>query len=653
MPRESGTKQERINFPYWEGVNSTVQQTIARRSELAHVENARAPIIGVLEKRQGQAKVGTGPNGEVFYTEANYGLAKLPLESTSAQGVFRLSATHTFSNTLSISVHDYVNVIDVQGVTTNTDLYIKVGDTVIVSEPNFFVRSDNGNGVIDGTSVAASIYSLSNLNIWTILADTSAQNIIGANADFAIVDGSLVVVNGKDYNRMISSDGTTVIDSTEAGSLFNSPRSKKVVSYKSRIYLANFIRNAVQYKTTILRSSFPLGIIALVNGDVAASATITVTDTKYFYTDSGMNSYDVYRGGTKIETITVTTINEKSIVASGAVTLLSSDEIWIAGTFTGAKQYRWVNNPTSIGKDVKQYDTFKLSGGEEDEITLFDTIGNILLIGNKNTLMTWNDFTLENFDTGIGCCSKNGYVKLKGSLYFLHYSGIYSTTGAAPVLISRKIERYIKGATKEGLESAASGFKGLSIFFSIGNVTLYNPDGSLWKVLSDVCLEYNTADQNWYVHINVPGNMFLNFINSSGTEQLLMGHTETGNPIKEFLIGTTDDGKEIFFRADTQQIQLNPQFETFSSPIAIVTRLQRGTLAKCFVALDDDDFYEIQGTVTKGVSILKIHSKDTKSIVTPPLAREIRISWRDSSKQLCRLIQSAIIFIPGTMDYSE
>lgn len=123
--------------------------------------------------------------------------------------------------------------------------------------------------------------------------------------------------------------------------------------------------------------------------------------------------------------------------------------------------------------------------------------------------------------------------------------------------------------------------------------------------------------------------------------------------VKEFLTGNTDDGKEIFFRADSQQIQLNSQFETFSSPIAIATRLKRGSLVKCFVALDDGDFYEIQGTTTKGVSILKIHSKDKGSIPTPPLAREVRVSWRDSSKQLCRLIQSAIIFIPGTMDYSE
>lgn len=128
---------------------------------------------------------------------------------------------------------------------------------------------------------------------------------------------------------------------------------------------------------------------------------------------------------------------------------------------------------------------------------------------------------------------------------------------------------------------------------------------------------------------------------------------EEGNlPVNEFLTGNTDNGKEIMFRADTQQIVLMTEFETFANPLAIVTKLQRGSMVKCFVALGDDDFYELEGTVKKGVSIVKVHSK-SKEIETPPIAREIRVSWRDSSKQLCRLTQGEIVFLPTTMNYTE
>jgi hypothetical protein len=473
--RESGAKQERISIPYFEGVNSAVQHVIARRTELAHMENARAPIIGVLEKREGQAVIGTADGGGVFETLGNYGLAYWVDGGSESQGLIRVTS-------------------------------------------------------VDGA--VANVYFLNTDDEWIILGNANTQNLSLSTCDFANADGKLIIVNGVDGNMMITSaisgSTATVINSTSVGSLFNSPIANKVAFYKGRIYLSDYFdSDGNELKTTILRSSYPMGIISLVNGDVDAvddsgNWTIPVTDTKYFYLDAGMNAYEIYRGNQKVATITINNFTETSIVAlaagvtfeSGFTGFLSADEVWIDGTFDGEKQYRWISNSGSVGRDVKQYDTFKLVGGDEDATNLMEPIGNILMIANKNAIMTWNDYNLENFDMGIGCCSKNGYVKLKGSLYFIHYSGIYSTSGSMPQLLSRKIERYVKGATKAGLEAAAAGFKGLSVFFTIGDVTLYNNDGSVWKTLPQVCLEFNVADQNWYVHTNVTSTQFETFIDT-------------------------------------------------------------------------------------------------------------------------------------------
>ncbi|MFA6315578.1 MAG: hypothetical protein WC648_04400 [Candidatus Paceibacterota bacterium] len=142
-------------------------------------------------------------------------------------------------------------------------------------------------------------------------------------------------------------------------------------------------------------------------------------------------------------------------------------------------------------------------------------------------------------------------------------------------------------------------------------------------------------------------------VDNISLKEVITDETGPNFSVKEFLSGTTDEGDPIFFRADSQQLQLNQSFEVFSTPLAIVNRTQRGNSMKCFVALDDGDYYELQGTVSKGVSTLKIHSIDKSNIPSPPLAREIRISWRDSSKQLCRLIQTSIIFSGNTMDITE
>lgn len=650
---ETSNNEQRIAIPYFEGVNSTVQHVISKITELSHSENARSKQIGSIEKREGQARYGTNTHGVAFYGVADYGLFKFANNGQNI-GVFRVSAATTQDpSTLSLSVFDLTSVGDYPLVGSNiVTLVVKPVEYVSVAEPTIFSRLDTDTIILDGTSTASNIYSLSPTLEWTGLSDTSAQNIIGANIDTARFDTNIALVNGHDYNRYIKGDGVTVVDSAEAGHLFNSPRAKKVSYYKNRIYLANFTRNGVEYPTTIMRSSYPLGIVALANGDSTghtSGADLEVTDTKYFYTDSGMNSYEVYRGFTKVANITVTAVNATSVTVthSGTVDFLSADEIWVAGTFTGEKQYRWVSGPSSISRDVKQYDSFKLSGGDEDGITMMVPLGNVLMIANKNSLMTWNDYMLENLDLGIGCASPNGYVKHMGACYFLHYTGVYSTTGGVPVLISRKIERYIRGATKAGIENAATGFKGLSVFFSIGDVTLYKKDNSFWKTLSDVCLEYHIADQNWYVHTNVPAGKFANFIDTAGTEHLLMNHTGS-NTVKEFLVGNTDDGEEIHFRADTQLFQLMKKPEMFASPTAIVAEIDRGSLVECFVSVDGADFYPVKGAFRKGISFLKI-SEEKKGDVSPQTCRNIQISFRDSSKQICKLLQLSMAFSPSNV----
>ena len=568
--RESGTKQERISIPYFEGVNSTVQQVIARRSELSHSENARAPMIGVLEKREGQSSIGSSISGQTFITAANYGITYYEDGGTESLGLIRVTS-------------------------------------------------------LDGTS--ASIYFLNQANKWQLIQNDIALNMTARNCSFSIVEDNLLVVNGIDPNKMIvGSVGNTteMIDSTTIGSLYRSPAANKAAYYKSRIYLANYYSGGEHLKTTVLRSSYAMGLISLISGDfgtmassisivsggtgysvndiltltnydpAATTATVIVTtvsngvvtgvrlisngamnsmttyetqavpaggtgctiaitglmsntqgnewkfdltDTKYIYADAGMNHYEIYRGNLKVATVNVRNMTETSIYAdqtgvtfeSGFSSILSSDEVWISGTFSGKKQYRWTFNASTAGRNTKQYDTFKLTGGSEDEITLLEPVGNILMIANKNSMMTWNDYTLENFDLGVGNVSKNGYTKLKGAIYFLHYSGVYSTSGSVPQLISRKIERYIKGATKAGLENAAAGYKGLSIFFTIGDVTLYKNDGSIWKVLDSVCLEYNIADQNWYVHTNVTATQFSTYMQTDGKERLTMCSIQAGN----------------------------------------------------------------------------------------------------------------------------
>lgn len=659
MASKSGAEQ-RLPISYFEGVNSTVQHGIAKSSELFYIENGRSKVIGSIEKREGQQKFGTTAAGTPFYATGNFGLTKFINEGGN-QGIFRLSTAGVQNAaTLTLSVFDDVRVGEYFYMGDNNPaLQVRAIEYITISEPDMLGFTDGTARILDGTSYRSSIYSLDNNNLWNVLADADGQNILGADADFAKVDDNLVMVNGRDYNRMIDKDGATVTTSLNPGDLYNSPRARKSAFYKNRMYLGDIIKNGVRYKTTIARSSYPLGIIALLNGDLTASDgsgswVIPVTDTKYFYSDTGMNIYEVYRGNSKIATVTLSSVQQTTVTAtvantvfeSGYTSFLSADEIWVSGTFTGDKQYRWVGGDSAVNRDVKQYDTFKITGGDESEITMMELIGNVLLIANRNTMMTWNDYMLENMDLGVGCVSPNGYAKLMGSLYFIHYSGVYSTTGGVPTLLSRKVDRYIKGATRGNLEKSCVGFKGLSVFFTIGDVTLYNKDGSFQKVVKDVCLEFNVGDQSWYIHTNVPALEFANFIDTKGVERLLYASSAAGASVKEFLVGSTDDGEVIFFRMDTQVMQISKSFETYAIPTELLVETERGTLLKAYIAIDEeDDFYPLEGSIRKGVSGLKITAKDPKVQKQTPV-RKITVSLRDESRQTCKILQLAVIYVP-------
>jgi hypothetical protein len=643
--REPGAKSERYPISYFAGVNSTVQHGLAKPQEPEYIENARAPMIGVLEKRAGQTAI-----DKSFFSDGNYGLIRFLNDDPTSQGIYRISSPFNSSASTSISSSPSTS-LSVSASISESPSTSPSRSTSPSSSPSTSLSTSTSPSASpsSGSTGTANIYKLDSNDHWTILADADAQDLVASQFSSTIVNGSLVLVNKYGSNRLIAPDGVTVTTSATAGSLYNSPSSAKTKFYKNRIYMANFLRLGIDYKTTIIRSSIALGIVSLVNGDVVGTATIPVTSTKYLYSASGMNSYDIYRGGTLITTITVSTVNETSVIASAPVTLLSSDEVWIAGTYNGEKQYRWVNNTSAIGIDAKQYDTFKLTGADEDGITMLETIGNILMIANRNTMMSWNDYNLENFDLAIGCASPNGYTKLLGSLYFIHSSGIYSTTGSVPTLISRKVEKFIRGATKAGIENAAAGYKGTSVFFCIGDVTLYNYDGSTWKTMPDVCIEFNAVNQDFYIHTNVPVSEMATFIDAQGNERLLSTQTRSGKYVKEFLSGSTDDGDTIFMRIDTAKIQFQKEFEIFIQPTAVVTEVDRGSQLKCFVSLDEGPFFELEGTMEKGIVILKLRNEND-NLVKPPMTRFMRLSFRDSSQQRPRIVQTAIIYYPTTID---
>jgi hypothetical protein len=674
MPQENGVNDKRmLIFPFFDGVNALVGGNISKRQELFHAENARSRIIGSIEKRQGTRRL-----GNVITATANYDTVFFENDTSTNNGFYRISTvsgvtsiyylnsssvwtaltghgTKLYELGDSTSQFDITNPAgttfrytwDTNGTDPDIDAHVRIGTTVVTAAQNFTAAN---NGTFTVTAVSTNYFEVTNAagfaeNNKTI--GTGSITVSGNEFSHTIAEDCCFLVNGETDNRYITSNGSTVTTATTTtGHLYNSPRARRINYYKDRLYLADYVTTAgTRYKNGIMFSSKPVGIIALVDGDHALGVTsIKLTDTKYVY---ATDSLDVYRGNTYIQTLSVSAKTENSItVVATTAAISSADEIWVAGTFTGTKVFRWAGNPAS-GVNVKQYDTFKFSGGKSDRIRMFTNIGDVMLIGNKYNLAVWNDYNLRNFDLGIGCVSDKGYVKALGRTYFIDYTGVYSTDGTSPRLESSAIEPYIIGATKAGLEASCAGRKGMSIFFSIGTVTLYNPDGSAGQTLSDVVLEKDLRQQNWYVHTGLKATFFENYMSSSGVDRLEFASTESGYHIFELFNGELDDrvtsDKEIPFRIDTSQISLSGDFEKICYPKKVIIESERGSGIQCFISLDDDAFYDIEGEAVKGCTILQVTSKDPQ-VVQPPRCRKLRLSIRDMTKKLCKINRIALVY---------
>lgn len=580
---------KRLSIDYFEGVNGLIASQIAKKTEFSHAENVRSINIGSFEKRAGSTLLGTA------------------ITATANNGLFFFRST--------------------------------------AADNSFLYR-------ISTVSGSTNIYYLkTSTGVWTALTGEGA-NITAGDFDNVVAEGKMFLVNYNDANRYIDSDGTTVVDSSSAaGHLYNSPNANNICFYKNTLYVADYIQGAVRYPTTILKSSYPLGIIALVSGDpVTPYTTLGITEFKYFTTAAGGNTADIYRGNSKVAVFTITSIASDSITGTivfevGFTSVLSADEIWVAGTYAGAKQFRWAVNATTQGSSIKQYDTMKLSGGDGSSIKMMEVIGNVMMIANNNTLAIWNDYVLQSFDLNIGCVSRKGYIKNLGGLYFLHYTGVFVSNGEMPKLISAKVERYIQGATTVNKEAAVAGKKGRSVFWWIGDSTLTNPDGSADKTLSNVVLEYNITQEDWFVHTNIKATQFETFVDTSDSDRLIMLTTNTNYPSVEFLSGETDLGSEIMMQAETNSFPLAGYFEKFSYVHEVLLDVERGTGIQVFVSLDRGPFYELEGVASKGASIIKVTAADGDRS-KPPRCREITLSLRHSLKQLCRVARVAINFIP-------
>lgn len=689
---QNSTNEKKLVIGSFKGINSFFGWNVASPNDIFHSENVRCNKIGMLERRDGHTKISETDNVNSrdplaffgFSNSENMGLYYSIKDSAAGWSEGSLYYEDEDGSTNQCTgVFNFLFQIDGSATGPQFDITNPSGTTFRYTydgngdEPYLFQRVYNGAEI----KITATNFSVGNTGEFTVtdagddwFEVTNASGVVESNKvlttgdkiqimpveiSAANVDNRIIFVNGITINCQLDTDFETIIPGDNTSyDLFDSPRAKKANYYKGRIYLGDLRVGSNRLQNYIQFSSKALGLVSLVEGDHAAGVTtLNLSDTKYV---KASDSLDVYRGNTKIETLTVTAKTETTITVNATSNAINSaDEIWVAGTKTGATrhQYRWANS-IGIGSNLKRLDTFPLSGGRNEPITMMENVGDVMAISTKDNMGYWNGYTLMNLNTGYGCVSPRGYINNQGVLFFIGNDGIYSTDGTTlPKLISSPVERYITGATVAAKEVSAAGKLGFSIFFTLGDVTLYNEDGSTEKTLSATAVEYDIRKNMWFVHTNFNTKYFANYDTTTGRDLLAFPDTSASAIKRAFVDGAdTDDGSgstvlEIPYRLDTQELQIADPGKAVEV-LKIRAKLDRGNSVQVFVDPDKNGAFALRDPLNKGWTTVAVHGRDNDSS-TPLRCSTLKVSLRNSAKTKCKVSYLEIVYRDLVEDFSD
>lgn len=683
MPELNNQNLDRKEIPYFIGVNSDVGDHVAKITEPYHVENATSTKLGVIEKRGGYHHL-----GETLSVTSNHGLRY-------SEGLNKIYRVSKVSGTFSVY---YLNSSLIWTILAGAGTGLSMSDSGVVdfaeAEQNlFFVCGSDVNRYVtsDGTTVASTdsttvppynhlynsppAYKINYykerlyLGDYTLSGGTRQKNGIMFSSPLVGIVGlvdedhvsPVTTLTVTDTKYIYGTDtlevyrGTTRITAT----LGDSTTQFDITNPSGTTFRYTYDGTGTDPEISTYLAVGSELVLAAQNFSAANNGTFTVTAISSTYFDvtnaSGVveSNKTIGTGSITINTISVTAKTEnKLIIKSFPTAINASDELWVKGTKLGNKLFRWAGDGAA-GTSAKEYDTFKLDGPGFDGITIMESVGDVQVMGSKRNMAVWNGYNLQNFNAGIGCVSSQGYVIKDGLLFFVDYRGIAVTDGTSiPKIISMKVNRCFDGATRAGLEASVGSENGDSVYFYIGNVTLYNEDGSTEKTLSDVVIEYNTEQKNWFVHTGIEMQYATSYVTQDGTANYIAFSDTTNDSVYLFPYGTDDEGSEIFFNVTTKNITLGKKrsgsntisaFEKIVYPKYLLIDSPQGNDIKGFVSLDNDKFYEIKGSARKGCTFLEIPSRTQDG--SSARCRNIKVSIRESSTRKCKINRIAILYL--------
>ena len=256
-------------------------------------------------------------------------------------------------------------------------------------------------------------------------------------------------------------------------------------------------------------------------------------------------------------------------------------------------------------EDPSSGDWISINPDDGGNITAFAETSTVVLVW-KNTGMYRLDVvnkaaTPENIFPK-GAYSQEGVVVCQGNAYFFGGDGIYSSDGTYPQLISRLgVQDLIKSIPSSYWSTVALGTDGFNVYCSLGSFTI---NGFTY---SNVVAKWSVLDQTWSLHYYAQNfNFFTQYTDTNGN---LMRGADTAGEVQTVNLGTTDNGANINYDLETQELDFGGREELKQISDHLVVMTQNGLDSHIQVKADDEDYANVDGNLNDRVNILDINAE--------------------------------------------
>lgn len=245
-------------------------------------------------------------------------------------------------------------------------------------------------------------------------------------------------------------------------------------------------------------------------------------------------------------------------------------------------------------------DWIDVNPDDGDNITAWEQTSNQVIVFKKRAMYRLNVIAkavdVENI-FNVGATKQEAVTRCQGQIYFFSGRDIRRTDGGYPEQISRlAVQDIIDSIPLTQWDDVHVFSDEYNVYVSCGDVTVGE------KIYRNCVLKFSTRDESWSIHSY--GNKFEYGVQFAVGSSMKLCASDTSGNIQMLNTGNDDNGKEIFYSLETQNIECGNLAHKKVISDKMVVFMIDGASTSLYYSIDNGDWKRIPEQMKERVTIV-------------------------------------------------